>query len=129
MRSRYTAYAQADHAYLIRTCHPSSRADMADFEGQEDIAWTGLEVLATEAGGPADDQGMVEFIARFRIAGADQSLHERSSFVRQDGQWFYLDGEIIPPEPVRTVKIGRNQPCPCGSGRKFKKCCRNEGNG
>ena len=27
------------------------------------------------------------------------------------------------PEPARSIKIGRNDPCPCGSGKKYKHCC------
>jgi hypothetical protein len=35
------------------------------------------------------------------------------------------DEEDVEPEPPASKKIGRNDPCPCGSGKKFKKCCLN----
>ena len=62
--------------------------------------------------------------AIFRHKESTQSLTERSRFVRRDGQWYYLDGEYETETTRReTPKIGRNDPCPCGSGKKFKKCC------
>jgi SEC-C motif-containing protein len=51
-------------------------------------------------------------------------MHEKASFIKEDGQWFYVDGDIIKAPQARSEKIGRNAPCPCGSGKKYKKCCR-----
>ncbi|OCB47800.1 zinc chelation protein SecC [Mycobacterium malmoense] len=90
MRSRYSAFARGDADYLFRTWHPRTRP--SDVTVDPDITWTGLSVLDAIAGGPDDDGGEVEFIARFESAGGPGSLHERSRFERRAGRWFYLDG-------------------------------------
>ena len=124
MRSRYTAYARGDVAHLARTLAPEHRAgfDMADVSaGMKQTRWLGLEILDTEAGGEKDSTGIVEFVARFQARDKAQALHERSRFRRDtDGSWVYVDGETT-MQPVK--KPGRNDPCPCGSGKKFKQCC------
>jgi SEC-C motif-containing protein len=124
MRSRYTAYARGDVAHLARTLAPEHRAgfDMADVSaGMRETQWLGLEILGTVDGGENDSTGIVEFVARFLAQGQTRVLHERSRFRRDthDG-WVYVDGETA-LQPVK--KPGRNDPCPCGSGRKFKQCC------
>ena len=92
MRSRYTAYALGRTDHVFRTWHPRNRPD--EVAPDPGVTWTGLEVLATEAGGPDDASGVVEFRARFRTAGAPQVLHERSRFERRGGGWVYVDGEV-----------------------------------
>ncbi|MFC7331590.1 YchJ family protein [Rhodocista pekingensis] len=125
MRSRYAAYATGAVDYLEQTLLPETRGD---FDREQTVnwsstsEWTGLEVRATEKGGAADEEGWVEFVARFRTGGKDYVHHETSRFVRRDGRWFYADG-IIGTKPRSAAKVGRNDPCPCGSGRKYKKCC------
>lgn len=124
MRSRYTAYARGDVAHLARTLAPEHRAgfDIADVNaGMKATQWLGLEILDTQDGGETDSTGIVEFVARFQAQGQSRALHERSRFRRdeKDG-WVYIDGETA-VQPVK--KPGRNDPCPCGSGRKFKQCC------
>ncbi|MEM6107085.1 YchJ family protein [Mycobacterium sp. 050272] len=89
MRSRYSAFACGDAAYLFRTWHPRTRP--ADVTVDPGITWTGLEVIDTVAGGPDDDRGEVEFDARFESRGRVDRLHERSRFERRAGRWFYLD--------------------------------------
>ncbi len=123
MRSRYVAYTLKDFDYLIRTCHESNRPQKEDFEDEQEINWTGLEILSTEAGGKNDHQGMVEFRASFKVSENTLGHHEKSNFVREDGEWFFLDGETVRPQQAHSVKVGRNTPCPCGSGKKYKKCC------
>ena len=125
MRSRYTAYARGDVAHLARTLAPEHRAgfDIADVSaGMRETQWLGLEILDTVDGGADDSTGIVEFVARFRSQGQMRALHERSRFRREaaDGGWVYVDGETA-VQPAK--KPGRNEPCPCGSGRKFKQCC------
>ncbi len=124
MRSRYTAYARGDVAHLARTLAPEHRAgfDMADVSaGMKTTQWLGLEILDTVAGGAEDSTGIVEFVARFQAQGQTRALHERSRFRRdQKDGWVYVDGETV-VQPVK--KPGRNDPCPCGSGKKFKQCC------
>jgi len=119
MRSRYTAYVAADVAYLLRTWH--SRTRPAAIDPATIPRWRGLEILRTEQGREGDSQGVVEFRATAQSARGIVHLREVSRFVREDGQWLYVDGELIDEGPA--AKAGRNSPCPCGSGKKFKKCC------
>jgi SEC-C motif-containing protein len=129
MRSRYSAYARKNVDYIFESHDPSSR-DELDEAATRDWAnrteWQKLDIVATEAGGESDDQGVVEFVASFRDErGRALDHRERSTFVRREGRWYYQDGDIPRPAPVAraTPKIGRNDPCPCGSGKKHKKCC------
>ena len=131
MRSRYTAYARgpalANVNYLVRTHDPETRSATLH-QGVEEFAtkakFTSLKVIATEAGGAEDERGVVEFEARYESQGATHVMRERSGFRRVDGKWFYVDGDSKARPVARTGrKIGRNEPCPCGSGKKYKKCC------
>lgn len=128
MRSRYTAFVIENAPYLLKSWHPTTRPDDLSLEDNKDIEWTGIDILRTEHGDIGDQEGVVEFIAHFVVQGRKESLHETSRFVCEEGQWFYLDGEVHPRKPVKHVKIGRNAPCPCGSGKKFKRCCLNRAN-
>jgi SEC-C motif-containing protein len=93
MRSRYTAYALARADYLQRTWHVSTRpVDLALGENAS-MKWLGLTILDTRDGGALDDTGVVEFVARYKSGGKAERLHEISRFVKQDGQWFYVDGD------------------------------------
>jgi SEC-C motif-containing protein len=117
MRSRYTAYCLRDGPYLLKTWHPSKRPATMDFSA-DDTVWLSLEITRHEAGGGGDDEGKVGFLATYRQGGILCRLRERSRFVKESGEWFYLDG-VVQSEP----KPGRNDPCGCGSGKKYKKCC------
>ena len=126
MRARYTAYAVGDVDFLMRT-HRLASGETADREATErwsrESEWLGLEIVATEAGGATDETGVVEFVARWRAGGQELRHHERSRFARVDGSWLYVDGKEIKPPPSRSTKVaGRNDPCPCGSGKKYKRC-------
>ena len=127
MRSRYTAYAQKNVPYIIASHDPETRAEIdepATREWAASTEWLGLSVLATQDG-EQEEEGVVEFVARFRDdRGLEHSHHERSRFIRRDGRWFYRDGELVKQAPVKrnSPKVGRNDPCPCGSGKKYKKC-------
>lgn len=116
MRSRYSAYVLKNNVYLSTTWHSSSRPAALDVNADE-TPWQRLSIIATEKGREADTEGTVEFVAYF----SGGQLHERSRFVKEEGNWFYLDGKILPP--VVTAKVGRNDLCPCGSGKKYKRCC------
>lgn len=123
MRSRYTAFGLGRADYLAATWHPSTRpADLNLTGGPE---WIGLEIVHCQAGGEADLRGRVEFIARYRQAGRPGRLHETSRFLRENGRWYYLDGTLHAEAAAREV--GRNAACPCGSGRKYKRCCGGRG--
>lgn len=94
MRSRYTAFAVQAIDYLRASWHPSTCPK--DLAPDPSTQWIGLKILATEAGGPNDTEGMVEFVARYKIQGRAHRLHERSRFLREAGAWRYLDGVIDP---------------------------------
>ncbi|MGL6019627.1 MAG: YchJ family protein [Gibbsiella quercinecans] len=119
MRSRFSAYVKHHADYLIATWHPDCHAQQwldAILSGFADTEWLGLTVISEEAGSHPQE-GFVEFIARFVDLGngETQAIHERSRFLRLDQRWYYIDG--TKPRP------GRNAVCPCGSGKKYKKCC------
>lgn len=90
MRSRYSAFALADEAYLLRTWHRSTRPRRIGFDPNRE--WTRLEIIGTGAGGLLHAEGTVEFRAHYEDAGTPGAQHENSRFVRVDGQWVYLDG-------------------------------------
>jgi len=119
MRSRYVAYLLKDESYVLRTWHRSTRPDSLELAGGPN--WRSLDIRSS-AGDAGADSAAVEFVARYVAGGRAGSLHEVSRFVREEGQWFYLDGEVR-PDPAPRAKVGRNASCPCGSGRKFKRCC------
>jgi len=128
MRSRYTAYVLHDIDYIVNThapetVHSVDRNSVAQWSRKAD--WQGLEIVSSSGGGFGEDHGMVEFIARYLLNGKPQTHHEKSRFTRVDGTWFYVDGDMVLPRPVviTTPRVGRNDSCPCGSGKKFKKCC------
>ncbi len=132
MRSRYTAYVRSDVGYLEKTLAPRKRATFSardTLAWNADVSWTGLRVLAASNGGAGDEAGVVEFVAAYVKAGESHAIHEVSRFRKKGGTWFYVDGRpggqgAAAPEAVAPIaKVGRNQPCPCGSGRKFKHCC------
>lgn len=116
MRSRYSAYVLQRADYLLRTWHPSTRPENLDLVADSTV-WLRLEILDRKQGSAEDEEGVVEFVAHCQGG----QLRERSRFRKEAGDWYYLDGTILPP--VQKKKTGRNDPCPCGSGRKFKKCC------
>ncbi|NLN61455.1 MAG: YchJ family protein [Myxococcales bacterium] len=128
MRSRYTAFTRADVGYIRDTRHPQS-----DFHFDEEATrkwatgskWLGLTILNTAGGGLNDSEGEVEFVARYTVDGQKTEHHERAKFQRDQDRWYFVDGEFVRTAPIRreAPKIGRNDPCSCGSGKKFKKCC------
>ena len=120
MRSRYVAFAARNVDYLLRTWHPSTRpASIADSSLPE---LYGLQIVRTEAGGETDDEGIVEFRAKHALKKKIKSIQEVSRFVKENSEWLYV-GDALESAPVASQKTGRNAPCPCGSGKKFKKCC------
>lgn len=122
MRSRFVAYASGQTDYLLASWHSSTRPAQLQLSG--DIHWRRLQVLSTEPDASADgDSAWVEFKAVYQQQGMVGFMHERSRFVREDGAWRYIDGEPFSSEPVALNRLKRNEPCFCGSGKKFKKCC------
>lgn len=127
MRSRYTAFAKRDIDYVAGTNAAGLRAsfDRAHAEAMAaEVEWTGLHIVAVNGGGPDDQEGQVEFRASFSRLGQDLIHHELATFRKEDGRWVYAESETNPKQtPRRVVSVGRNDPCPCGSDKKYKKCC------
>ena len=128
MRSRYSAYARKEIGYLLTSLHPDHRSDFDEKSTRawaESAEWHNFEVLKTFGGGPEDDEGRIEFVASYTEKGIKKEHRELSSFRKKEGTWYFEKGEAVPPKQVvrSTPKTGRNDPCPCGSGTKFKKCC------
>ena len=128
MRARYTAHTQGNMDFLV-TSHTEETRGAIDLEltrrWAERCDWLGLEITATEEGQPGDEEGVVEFIAHYRERDERKQHRERALFDYVDDRWLYRDAEAPEIEPTRRKqpKIGRNDPCPCGSGKKYKKCC------
>ncbi len=127
MRARYSAHVFKLVDFVVATYHPSCHAELQRDAIAESIDsnWCQLEIL--NAPSTDNDEGFVEFQAYFNQDGEQYCLQERSRFVCEQQQWFYIDGEIGDTESTTKhtgqLKVGRNDPCPCGSGKKFKKCC------
>jgi SEC-C motif-containing protein len=100
MRSRYAAFVLDDAAYVLQSWHPDTRP--AGVEPDATLRWTGLEVLNASGGGLFDAEGVVEFRAHYRDAGRPGEMHERSRFVRHDGQWVYW-GPILTDGPLAII--------------------------
>ena len=128
MRARYTAYVVGDIEFLKKSSAP---AVLAQFDEESAKTWSasaewhGLEIVKTELGGIDDKTGKVEFRARYSANGEFYDHHELSTFVKDAEGWKFEDGEMLAETPIvrETPKINRNALCPCGSGKKYKKCC------
>ena len=128
MRSRYPAFVKHRIEYISATLHPTKQTTQDDRETREwsyNSEWQGLEIVRTEEGGEDDSRGLVEFVARYRAKGEDVEHHEVAEFRKKDDTWYFYDGKVRGGDPItrEEPKVGRNDPCPCGSGKKFKKCC------
>lgn len=119
MRSRYSAYVLGLVDYLQATTLPVQQTGL-DMDGMRrwslDSTWLGLEVNESAVLGGKPEHARVTFTARWHDQAGEHVHQERSAFVQCDGKWYFID-------PTVPLKAGRNDPCPCGSGSKFKKCC------
>ena len=129
MRSRYTAYAVSDIDYLLESLAPEARYDFdrkSVTHWSKSSQWNGLDILALEGGAPGDQEGFVEFNAHFTTDGKKQTHRERSRFRfdAESGRWLFVEQANRKAAPVvKERQPGRNDPCTCGSGLKYKKCC------
>jgi len=127
MRSRYTAFALGRIDHLVDTLAPGTRDDFdrkAITHWSRSSEWLGLDILSTEEGQAGDETGYVEFVAHFINDGQRHAHRERSLFRKEDGRWYFLEEANLKNAPiVKGPQPGRNDPCPCGSGKKYKKCC------
>ena len=126
MRARYSAHVKVEVDFIFNSTHPDAREGY-DHAGTkawaEKSEWHGLEILETSGGGPKDETGEVHFVARFRDESGVRSHHERGQFKRKGKKWYFTNGILVKPQPLSVSKVGRNDPCSCGSGQKYKKCC------
>lgn len=116
MRSRYTAYSQANIEYIQKTMRGKALIGFDKDEALKwatQVQWLGLKVIAAST--VANHKGFVEFIASLSQDNYRQIIHERSEFHKIDDRWYYVAGQ--------TPKVNRNDPCPCGSTKKNKRCC------
>jgi SEC-C motif-containing protein len=128
MRSRYTAYVKREYAHLGTSLSTEQRKDYSPEDAKswaEKSEWLGLTIHGTSQGGVDDTTGLVDFSAKFKTQGQEQEHRETAIFNRENGRWVYSGHTEMAGTPVRreSPKVGRNDPCPCGSGKKFKKCC------
>ena len=128
MRSRYTAYVTGDVDHLGNTLDEAGRRDFdaeSALQWAQSADWQGLEIVAVEKGGAKDDEGIVEFIASYEVDEQTMAHHERAQFRKSGKQWEFVQGRVIGRDPYRREdpKVGRNDPCVCGSAKKYKKCC------
>jgi SEC-C motif-containing protein len=127
MRSRYTAHVCKDMPHNIRTMRGKALKlfdeEKTYSEWFELSKWQKLEILDAPEVEKQSKDGIVEFKAYYSFNDTDQVLHERSKFTKENNQWFYVAGQQKKPIVEASVKVGRNDDCPCGSGSKYKKCC------
>ena len=128
MRARYSAYEKHEIDFIIESCHREEGVNEIDREAtrswSEESTWQGLKIIRTEKGGTSDTEGVVEFEAVYVRKGLKDVHHETAAFKKIDGKWLYSSGNLKTTTVVREGrKIGRNEPCPCGSGKKYKACC------
>lgn len=119
MRSRYSAYCRKNIEYIFQTCHPdcrsaNSKAQITEFANS--VHFVGLTIVDWSAN-MASLSGSVSFAARYISNNKLETLTEQSRFLYSD-RWYYYDGDI----GAEATNIGRNDSCPCGSGKKFKQC-------
>lgn len=91
MKSRYSAYVLKLEDYLLNTWHPTTRPEKGLFSEAPLPQWMGLKVIQSNE---SDNRGQVEFIAIYKIQGKAHRLHEISQFIKEDGRWYYVDGEF-----------------------------------
>ncbi len=128
MRSRYSAYAMHEIDHIARSCVQDPDKNEIDLEEtrrwSEESTWQGLKIIRVEKGSSSDKEGWVEFSATYTRKGLKDIHLEKAHFIKKDDQWLYESGSLVPTTIVREgAKTGRNDPCPCGSGKKYKKCC------
>ncbi len=121
MRSRFVAFGMGDFDYIERTQVDPLPPEVRERKLPE---WETLKVIGTSKGGPEDQTGMVEFVAHYHHHGC-RNHHEKARFSRVEGEWKYVSGEMLEGATIKRshAKVGRNDPCSCGSGKKYKRCC------
>jgi SEC-C motif-containing protein len=124
MRARFTAHVANDNKFLHYTYLPSSRLPYVEEPDTAPVAWTRLVIHSHEPE-VKPDVSYVDFTAYYTDSGVESAMHEKSEFLRINGNWIFARPLRHGPAPIKSAapKVGRNDPCPCGSGKKFKQCC------
>jgi len=91
MRSRYTAFVLEDETYLLSSWHTTTKPNTIEFDME--TKWLGLKIVSTKMGQETDQNGWVNFIARYKISGKAHRLEEHSYFTRESGYWRYVSAE------------------------------------
>ena len=120
MRSRYTAYVLGESAYLLQSWDIDYRPKSITIENN--IQWLYLEILDTHQNTNDEYTGYVTFAATSICDDTLVVMKEKSKFVKKSGIWFYQDGELH----TQRNAIALNGKCPCGSAKKYKRCCRHK---
>ena len=128
LRSRYAAYDQKVINYILDTTHPKLKEEQNEKmirDWANSCEWMELKILDVHGGQEDDTEARIEFQATYRENSIKKLHHEMAIFTKVDGKWYFEDGQMPKQEQVRneSPKVGRNDPCPCGSGKKYKKCC------
>jgi len=124
MRARFTAHITGDWSFLHRTYQGTAGSPYAPGEAEPVIGWTKLVIYAHEPGGQPET-AFVDFSAHYLDHERELALYENAEFKRIQGEWIYTRSVREGPAPIKAShpKPGRNDPCPCGSGKKYKHCC------
>jgi len=124
MRARFTAHVAHDFKFLHNSHRPTAGTPYVPEAGEPTMQWTKLVVHSHELT-DNPDKAFVDFSAYGTEGGTEKVLHEKAEFLRLNGAWLYTREARLGPAPYKsaTPKVGRNAPCPCGSGKKYKQCC------
>lgn len=127
LRSRYTAFTRGEVDYILSTHHSKTKDDVKREEIEswsKGSEWLGLKILQKLQGEEADERGEIAFHAKYKADGKVQDHYEHSLFEKEEGKWKFVDAQGLKSGTFRRTepKVGRNDPCSCGSGKKYKKC-------
>jgi len=127
MRARYSAFVRGEIDFILSSHHSRTVGDIDRGEVEnwsKQSEWLGLKVVQTTKGEASDNDGIVVFHARYGLNGKVEDHWEHAQFEKENGEWKFLDAQGLKAGPIRRTepKVGRNDPCSCGSGKKFKKC-------
>ncbi len=128
MRARYTAYAKQKIGFIRDSMLKSTQDqfdEAATTKWSAKSTWLGLEINSVEGDDDTSSEATVDFTARYERGGETEDHHEVAQFKRDKGQWYFVNGKLIGTATFVRLepKVGRNDPCPCGSTKKYKKCC------
>lgn len=127
LRARYSAFPAHEIDFIMNTHHSKTRGEVNQSDVEvwaKNSQWKGLEIQEKQEGQAADFKGTILFCARYETGGKSHEHWEKAIFERENGEWRFLDVESAKTGTIKRTeaKVGRNDPCTCGSGKKYKKC-------